>query len=482
MTILFLSIIIFGCNEEEFLNEQPIANVSVNMFFKTSSDFEQAVNGAYRGLHGLDNSFWLLSEMRSDASTHMWNIKDQARLNIFGFVDQFKLHSANEAIATPWRNGYSNIGRCNAVLHYIEDKEIDNKARYIGEIKFLRALNYFYLVMYYGDVPLVTKKIDIYEEAFEQNKRVSKDKVYELILSDLNYAKENLPQNYSGADIGRATEGAARTLLAKVLMWLDRYGDAASELEKVKKGSEYALLDEYSAVFDIDNENNEEIVFSVQHVEGPYGLGSDFMYSFVPWNSKTRYTPHMQREGAGGFNMPTVDLITSFEKGDKRKAMIDTSWIDHQYGFYHDSIVPFTRKFMDTEHSVPFVTGKNFPLFRYPHVLLMLAECYVREDGGDPVSLVNQVRDRAGLPLLSNVTLDDILHERMIEFHCEADRWDVLVRTGRAKEVMKAHGERENQRKYFKGRNSFETIKLLYPIPDFVLELDPTMEQNPEYQ
>ena len=84
---------------------------------------------------------------------------------------------------------------------------------------------------------------------------------------------------------------------------------------------------------------------------------------------------------------------------------------------------------------------------------------------------------------LPEVTLEDIIHERRVEFHCEDDRWDVLVRTGKAVEVMTAHGEEEKRNRPMDIRaNAFNKIKILFPIPSSILENDPTMKQNPEYQ
>ena len=226
-----------------------------------------------------------------------------------------------------------------------------------------------------------------------------------------------------------------------------------------------------------------EIIFSVQYIEGIYGLGSTFMYQFLPWNSERVYLPLLQELPYTGANQPTEDLINSFEAGDKRKAMIDFSFIDHKHntGIYHDSIVPFTRKFWDPGHSERLITGNNFPVFRYPLVLLMLAECYLRDGGGDPLPLVNQVRERAKLPALTSVTLDDIIHERRVEFHCEADRWDVLVRVGIAKEVMQAHTKTQYGLPNVSA-NAYKDIQLLFPISNRVIELNPNIEQNPEYK
>ncbi len=491
LILLLLSFCTFSCNEEDFLNEVPVSVLSTKSFFETSDQFEQAVNSAYSNLQALagdqsigvgDGTFWAMGEMRSDNTTFQNNLTDQSG-HRYWHLDQFIMNAQNEIVSVAWNNCYQAIGKCNTVIKYSEEKEYDNKERFLAEVKFLRALYYFTLVKAFGDVPLITEPAGSYDEAFERNKRVSKDLVYEQIIADLNEAKQSLPLSYSSDNLGRATAGAARTLLAKVLMWQNRYGDAATELEAVVNSNQYSLLDNYADVFDINNENNEEIVFSVQFIEGTYGLGSANMYRFTPWNAESMFLPHPQILARTGMNIPTEDLINSFEGGDERLNMIDTSYVDEEFGFYHGNIVPFTRKFWDPNHAVQYVAGTNFPVFRYPHVLLMLAECYLREGGGDPAPLVNQVRQRAELDPLSSVTLDDIIHERRVEFHCEADRWDVLVRTGKAVEVMTAHGQeqRENRPEVIRGQ-AYNEIHLLFPIPSTVIQNDPTIEQNPEYE
>ena len=490
LPIVFLALGLLGC--EDFLNEYPVSEISTKSFFKDQAQFEQAVNGAYSGLRelagandvGFNGIFWIAGEMRSDNTTFQHNTTDQSG-HRFWHVDQFIMNPNNEIVNQPWNTCYVGIGKCNTVIKYSEGIEFDKKAQFLAEVKFLRALYYYTLVRVFGDVPLITEPATSYNSAFEGNKRVSKDLVFQTILSDLNDAKQNLPKNYSASEFGRATEGAARTLLADVQMWLGKYNEAKTELEAVVAGNQYAVLDDYASVFDLNNEQNKEIVFSVQFIVGTFGLGSANMYTFLPWNSGTKYISHGQVLARTGMNIPTEDLINSFEEGDKRKDMIDFGFIDNDFGTYQGNIVPFTKKFWDPGHAVQYITGNDFPLYRYPHVLLMLAECYLREGGGDPVPLVNQVRRRAGLSNLTSVTLDDIIQERRVEFHCEADRWWVLVRTGKAQEVMLAHGTREKANRSGSGAissSAFNKINILFPIPSWVLENDPTMEQNPEYE
>ena len=486
--ICLIALILFSC-EEDFLVENPVTNISAETFFETEEDFKQVVNATYADLQILAGgrnlgSYWALSELRSDNSTYQYNTMNLAG-HFAWYLDNFIMTTRNPLVEEFWYASYEGIGKCNIVISRSEGKDYANKAQYVAEAKFLRALHYSYLVRYFGNVPLVLEPATSYEGAFATNVQVDKQQIYDLIISDLNEAKMNLPASYSAQAQGRATSGAARTLLAKELMALERYSEAASELEAVSNSGEYLLLDDYAAVFDFDNENNQEIVFSVQFIEGSYGLYSSYMYTFAPWNvTGPELLGHNQSQGLTGFNIPTADLINSFEEGDERKSLIDLSYIDENTATYLGNIVPFTRKFWHPGHAIQLQTGSNFPLFRYPHVLLMLAECYLRIGSGDPVLLVNQVRTRAGLPPMSSLTLEDIIHERRVEFYGEADRWDVLVRTNKVFEVMEAHGEneRQNRPEVEVGDAAFRNIKVLYPIPAAAIQTDPSLKQNPEYQ
>jgi starch-binding outer membrane protein, SusD/RagB family len=488
ISIVLVGFMIMGC-EDEFLSETPVSAISTLSFFQTESQFEQGVNAAYSDLRTLagssynyEGAFWIFGEMRSDNTTFQHNLTDQSG-HRFWHLEQFIEDSGNEILSTAWNACYAGIGKCNIVLKYIEGADIGNKERYSGEVRFLRALYYFTLVRAFGDVPLLTRPATSYNEAFELNKRVSTNLVFDLIIEDLNFAKQNLPKSYSGNNVGRATEGAARTLLAQVLMHNQNYSDAIPELTAVMNSGTYELLDDYASVFSIANERNKEIIFAVQFIDGPYGLGGANMYRFLPWNSGVKLISHGQMTARTGMNIPSEDLIDSFEEGDKRRNMINFSYVDKQFGTYRDTIVPYTLKQMHPGHATQLVTGNDWPLMRYPLVLLKLAECYLRTGGGDPVPLVNQVRTRAGLAPLSSVTLEDIIHERRVEFFGENDRWHVLVRTGKVTEVMKAYGAGEIARRpdVATGR-AFQTIKILYPIPASVLANDPTMEQNPEHR
>lgn len=485
-----LTVLLLGCNESDFLEEIPVSNISVPAYFKTPAQFDEAVVGAYTFLRPLSEVFfWSAGEMRSDNTTFQHNSETQSGYNLWD-LDKFTTGGGSEddILDPAWNNLYAGIGRCNTVLTYIQDADdFDKKNQYVAEAKFLRAFYYFNLVKYWGNIPLVTTKAESMQSAFENNKQVSPEVVYAQILKDLNEAKNDLPLSHPASSRGRVTQGAVRMLLADVLMFTGKYGEATAELQQIVGSGQYSLVSDYSKLFGVAYENNAEFIFDVQNIEGAsYGQSSYYMYRFVPWNIGQASTKvygfpfNIVGSGSNGMNIPTEDLIRSFEKGDVRLNLIDTTFVDLERPVFKNSIVPFTLKFVDYAHAREGQTGVNFPLYRYPHVLLSLAECYLRVGGGDPLPFINQVRERAQLEPLTTVTLDDIIHERRVEFNCECDRWSVLLRTGLAKEVMAKHAVEERKRIDIP-ETAYPEIQLLFPIPSFQLEIDSNLKQNPEY-
>ena len=112
------------------------------------------------------------------------------------------------------------------------DKNLQN--RVLGEAKFLRANYYFILVRYFGDVPLITIPQSTKDTNYYPS-RVDKQQIYNLIVQDLKDAIDLLPtrDTYTGADVGRASKGAAVGLLAKVYLTLGDYADVIPLCQQV---------------------------------------------------------------------------------------------------------------------------------------------------------------------------------------------------------------------------------------------------------
>ncbi|WP_205943804.1 RagB/SusD family nutrient uptake outer membrane protein [Pedobacter aquae] len=204
--------------KKDFLELAPVAQQNANNFYKTGDDMKNALTAAYGGLQyaGLYySSMHIIGDLRSD-NTEITNVNAGADLDA---VDKFVNLPTTSISSTTWAGHYQAIQNTNIVIEKIQPVTMDEtlKARYTAEAKFLRALMYFNLVRVYGAVPLVTKVIVNPQEGYDYG-RESVENVYNQIITDLTDAEAALPFEYTGGDIGRATKGAAMSLLGKVYL------------------------------------------------------------------------------------------------------------------------------------------------------------------------------------------------------------------------------------------------------------------------
>lgn len=175
-------------------------------------------------------------------------------------LDELTHTSSAISIRAMWEHWYKSVGRASIAIDYTnnyEDYDENLKKRLIGEAKFLRALNYFWLVRSFGDIPL--QHIDLVA-------RAPKSEVYDYIIQDLKDAIAILPvkSQYASKDLGRATKGSAQGLLAKVYLYVEDYQNAYDMADEVVKSSEYGLHPNYEEIWRETQENNSESVFEIQ--------------------------------------------------------------------------------------------------------------------------------------------------------------------------------------------------------------------------
>lgn len=485
--ILFTALLVCGC-KKDYLTLTPISTENSLNYFKTKDQFIQAVNGAYSPLQSIFNgSFWALGEMRADNTSYENNTDDQSGTNKME-IDEFRELGNNDMVQSFFSDHFTGIGRCNVILTRLPNIDLKDAVttdRITGQASFLRAYYYFNLVRLFGSVPLVLKEVTSRDEAFAVNKRVPVEQIYAAIIADATTAIAKLPEKYEAdTDKGRATRGAARALLADVYLTTKQYDLAIAQLRPLLT-SVYSL-EPYADNFNVTKENGPESIFEVQFMEGPNGLGSDFIDTFAPFDvyddSVTGF--EINNDASNGWNIPTQDFLDSYEKGDtRREASVREDFVSDDSG----EEVPYIKKYQ-SPHAVRGITGSNVPVYRFSNVLLMLAEC-LNEKGfaanGEAFQLLNQVRTRAGLPDKTsgntnpdlNVTSqeefrDAILQERRIEFSFENQRWFDLLRTGKATEVMKAHAAKERETKDYISAGSYSNIRLLYQYPQRELNLE----------
>jgi hypothetical protein len=445
-----------GCTKR-FITIAPQSQANEENYYKTANDFNTAVIGAYSTLQSLPSGIYLpMSAYRSDElylSAPTAGTQDQYDIN------RFQETSANTIITNAWADYYTSIADCNQVIAQIGAAAIGDSltSQYSAEARFLRALNYFDLVRYWGAVPLVLTPVTPVQSLTIG--RSDTGKVYAAIESDLLYAAAHLPAVFSGANLGRATSGAATTLLSDVYLTEKKFTQAESVLQPLLNGA-YQLLPTISSVFSVNNKMNTEIIFAVRYNKTVTGQGHGLWFS-VSDTSTSPITP---------------SLPASYPVGDKRRALLYYSKVGNNY---------VINKYLDTLNSTTNQAANDYILYRYADVLLMTAEA-VNEGGYDVsgtgpawVSL-NKVHQRAGLAALTPAQLPDqnsfrlaVQQERRWELALEGHRWFDLVRTGLVSAAMQS--------------NEGITVaanQLIYPIPETEIEImsNPAIfPQNPGY-
>lgn len=475
LCLLIIALTITSCGDK-FIELDPISTVNVDNLYKTDKDFQDAVLGCYAVFREQYKSFWELTDLRSDDSWHQLG-NDSRRIS----YDVFTLDPNVSSLRNNWLNYYKVINLANMVLTKIEGADealVGNKARHIGEVRFLRALAYFDLVRLFGDVPMPIKPLTI-EEAY-QSGRTSTSTIYnEVIIPDLMAAESNLPSRYSGADVGRATSGAAKALLGKVHLTIKDFPKAEAKLQEVTTMG-YDLLANYNDLFDYSkDEHHSEYIFDIEYEQGLGDLGSTFTNNFLPKSvGGTAEAYFGVIGGAEEMNQPTQDLIDAFEPGDLRKDVtgIGGGGFYDETGFFHKWVAmnTFTKKYVTnitTHHDSPV----NWKVIRYADVLLMYAEA-LNENGktAEALTYLNQIRRRAGVAEYDNLdqetAREKIWLERRLELAMEGHRWFDLLRTERAFSVMEKYGMKE-----------YMTV---FPIPlgeIRVINNESVLYQNPGY-
>lgn len=488
-----LIVLVFPACSDSFLELYPETSLNEGNFYQSESEFILLVNGCYVPMRNYEkNLHWVLAELQSDNTSFQYNNKAGSASTGRDAIDQFLPASNYTTYADFWRLSYSGITRCNKLLHELDRPGVNwSKASYkercAGEALFLRALYYFNLVRQFGGVPLVLEPITSQEAV--KIKRSAEEQIYEQIVNDLKAATDHLSKAKDVKEDGRASLGAARALLGKVYLTLHRYDEAEAVLGSVIESNEYALLADYADLFDPANKDFKETIFAIQYSENNDELSNHFIFLFAPHTSAGAVTqrPNINIANSAGWNQPTQDLIDAFEPGDERKAVSVKYWTGPDWDNEVRDI-PYCGKYKPPVSSPDNRCSDNLPVLRYSDVLLMYAEA-LNELGrtADALPYVQEVRSRAGLtaPLAGydQETLAALIaKERRVEFCFENQRWYDLKRTGKAVEVMTAHGIREKERKAFLYASAFEIapFKLLAPIPEQEVLVN-KLEQNPGY-
>lgn len=469
ISVLFLFI---GCSED-FLDRPPKARISGGNFPANEDDAIAALNAVYSSLRTWQfncGGFPVL-DILSDEGRKGSNPGDAVNLNLY---DTFDHDATDENPRRWWATLYQSIRRANLVIESVPELEMDPdlEERILGEARFLRAYFYSTLVRAFGDVVVVTQSSVDYDE---KKGRTPRDEVWdELIFPDLEFAAAVLPlkSQYPPEDLGRATKGSARALMARLYLFVGDFVRAEEQALNVIMSNEYTLEADYSDAFSVEVVFGQESVFEI----GANGANRASEGGHQ-WGETQGVRGNPSR--GWGFNRPTISTIRSFGDDPRLDAsVVFLGEVLDGIPIIGDDATPDTT--FDAQGNIveiecynqkvwsPFEAEKasydvNRRVIRYADVLLMAAEA-LNENGKSSQALpyLNQVRARArgdNEAVLPDITTTDqaelreiIFVERSRELAFEGLRFWDLVRTGRAPEVLGPLGFREG-------------IHELFPIP-----------------
>lgn len=375
-------------------------------------------------------------------------------------VANFSFTPEGPAFIGQWLYNYEGIARVNQAIAYLKDPEIPGKVgldevtrkRWLAEVLFLRAFYYFDLVNNYGGVPLLTRPLENFEQAYELAKRAPVEEVWKQISTDLSEARDYLPATKfsDNNDKWRVSKGAVIALQAKVALYNQKWSDVITLVNDLETLGFYDLNDNYFDSFDQTKEYaDDEVIFAYDHKTGQLPRNGNGFTALIGW----------------GFIAPTTNFLNEFEANDPRKLY--TVNVAQQAPYKLLGTLDNTNK---GNEDAP----NNKLYIRFADVLLWKAEAYNESSNPlEAIKIINRIRERARttatadgsvipagtLPARSEAVTDKgqintwLRHERRVELGFENQRFNDLKRWKIAKEVLNDMGR------------NFQDKHYLYPIP-----------------
>ena len=473
-----LSGFLVSCHDQ--LKEEVFSFVGATNYWKTEADATAGVLGAYESFLSSDyfgRFYFELTEMPADFTTINRN-------DTYQQLDRWDLLANHPFILQCWNIMYQQISRANGVIQNVPNITMDatKQKSIIAEAKFIRAFDFFNIVRLWGAAPMPLKVVE--GVSTNQLPRSSVDSLYLQIEKDLKEAEVDLPVTRTGAEVGRVTSGAAKTLLAWVYLTQKKWTLASAKAQEVIASNQYRLLPKFDDVFSVSNKNNAETIFSIQFDGTTRGHALSSYSNFGGTNNPYCF------QGVNVYSVdPKSDIWTKWDVNEYRRNYTVYSSVRGKNGntITVDANFPSFGKYRCPAEIGINNSFINPPVLRYPDALLIFAEAEAQAKGSPTAAAydaINQVRRRAyNLPSntpdatvdLKNLSLqeftDAVIQERGYEFVMECHRIYDLLRTGTFKTKIQAIGKSAPRGN-------------LYPIPQSELDANTRIGingQNPGY-
>jgi hypothetical protein len=454
--VFAIMVISQGC-KKDFLNRPPLDQVTSGNFYKTDEEILAGTGPLYNivWFDYNDKAFMAFGEARGG------NLNSNDRTAYIKFAAQ----ATDEGTLLPgYKSFYKIIAQSNTTMQSIvsavgSSATDAGKRTGIGECRFMRGLSYYYLVSYWGAVPII---YDNTAQLSNNNKRNTIESVWQFIIRDFTYAAKNLPVNASAP--GRLNKWSAEGMLAK--MYLTRAGlnktegsRSQADLDSAKyyagdviRNSGLTLLPSYYLLFtgafnNSDHTNpNPESLFALQWAptNSPWGINNSFQ-AYVAFDPKITQTG----DGWGSAQGASADLVRYYTTHPadsiRRKATFMFNGDFYPELDQKDGGTPVTgtnlayiKKYVvgspaDNGGKGAFMAAYiNTYMLRLAEVYLIYAEAIMGNNAStsdpDALKYFNAVRTRAGLPSLASITFNDIFQEKRIETAMEGNAWNEILR------------------------------------------------------
>ncbi|MBK7808650.1 MAG: RagB/SusD family nutrient uptake outer membrane protein [Saprospiraceae bacterium] len=450
---------IISCSED-FTTIPVQDGPTVANYYKSEADVKAATAVLYANpwFSFNDKFFWTAGEELAGNLYHTWDQEGQ--------FFYYSYNAGNAHINSGWRGLYAVVNQSNSVINDVPVFAKGNVSdavitRAVAEARFVRAMAYYMLSEFFGEVPIIENPLEIILSGNTKLPKNTRNSVYEFIRRDLEFAAANLPNSDQP---GRATSWTAKGLLSKVYLTMAQYNlvtdatasadlfiKAKSLSQDVIENSGLRLMPNYADLFKIEHNNNSESMFAMQWMQGNYSQGNSRQANWARSSIITGNT-----EAWGGGKCMTMDFLEAVDPADKRKSAIYMDVndvypeINKANGGYKYFIVNRDATGKELESASPTLTalkkyvvgsaednaGKvstnqataiNQYLLRLADVYLIYVEAAIGAGSSTSdaraLQYFNAIRSRAGLLDASVISSADLLKERRMEFALESLYW-----------------------------------------------------------
>jgi hypothetical protein len=511
------------------LEEELYSDVTADNFFRTDEEFISALGAAYTSFGGLGNhgNMWSIQEISSDELVITTKGGDWYDGGVLLQLHQHTFSPSNGFFNNAWQFMYGGVNTANRLIALFENvanndpAKAETAAKFIAELRAVRALYYYWLMDSFGNVPLVTSFAS--EEQPTNADPGQRQKVYDFVESELNAVEDLLPLTKDQSTYGRMTKWVVLAIKTKLYLNAETYTGTAQWQKAIEAATElindgpFTLEGTYTANFSLANANSNENIFVYPYdkvfaggfnwnmMTLHYASRGVYRFTSQPWNGYSvveefynSYIDPAKNPGPQGMvwkglaqtqQTGTIDdRLTNFVVGPQfnpdGSPAIDPAFEETDPDGAPLNFTPQINEIFPNgwrqggarigkyEYEIGGTANmsNDFVVFRLSDIILSLAEAKWRMDPGDAeaLTLVNQIRERAGVNPFGSLTADNLLAERGREMFAEMTRRQDLIRFGKFNDPW---WEKSVSQPYHR----------LFPIPQQQRDVNPSLVQNPGY-